>query len=165
MLGEAAISAPAPYTGRAMLRSAFLVLFFALPASAEQTRPAPSVDEQAVREVVRQYVNARELKDPKAIGALFTEDADQHTTGAEWRRGRAQIVPGTLESSTRNPGPRRITVDAVRFMTPDVAIVDGPYEIGTRRMWTTIVLQRDAGIWRIAAIRNMVPAGGQAQGR
>src|SRR5262245_49225191 len=64
------------YTGRTMLRTAFLVLFFALPALAEQTRPAPSADEQAVRDVVRQYVNARELKDPKAIEALFTEDAD-----------------------------------------------------------------------------------------
>lgn len=110
-----------------MLRSPFLVLFFALPVLAEQTRPAPSADEPAVREVVRQYVNARELKDPKAIEALFTEDADQHTTGGEWRRGRAQIVTGTLESSTRNPGTRRITLNAVRFITPDVAIADGPY--------------------------------------
>jgi len=27
-----------------------------------------------------------------------------------------------------------------------------------RRMWTTIVLERDHGTWRIAAIRNMTPA-------
>ena len=115
--------------------------------------------------MVRQYVNARELKDPKAIQALFTDDADHHTTGGEWRRGRAQVVPGTLESSVRNPGSRRITIDAVRFITPDVAVADGPYEIGTRRMWTTIVLKRDAGVWRIAAIRNMVPTSSRVQGR
>jgi uncharacterized protein (TIGR02246 family) len=148
-----------------MWRSAFLALFIALPAMDEQARSVASGDEQAVREVVRQYVNARELKDPKAIEALFTEDADQHTTGGEWRRGRAEIVPGTLESSTRNPGARRITVDSVRFITADVAIADGPYEIGTRRMWTSIVLRRDGGVWRIAAIRNMVPTGGQAKDR
>ena len=39
-----------------------------------------------------------------------------------------------------------------------MAIADGPYEIaggGTvRRMWTTLVLEREAGVWRIAAIRN-----------
>jgi uncharacterized protein (TIGR02246 family) len=126
--------------------------------------PAPATDEAAVREVVRRYVNARELKDPAAIEALFTADADQHTTSGEWRRGRAQIVPGTLESSTRNPGTRTITVQAVRFIAPDVAIADGPYEIAgagrTRRMWATLVLKREAGTWRIAAIRNMVPAGG-----
>jgi uncharacterized protein (TIGR02246 family) len=120
-------------------------------------------DEAAVREVVRKYVDARELRDAAAIEALFTSDADQQTTSGEWRRGRAQIVPGTLESSKRSPGTRSISVESVRFLTGDVAIVDGPYEIGcaygaeTRRMRATIVLTRASGAWRIAAIRNMVP--------
>jgi uncharacterized protein (TIGR02246 family) len=138
-------------------------VFLASVGLAAQTSVS-SKDEAAVREVVQRYVNARELKDPAAIEALFTADADQHTTSGEWRRGRAQIVPGTLESSKRNPGTRTITVQAVRFMTSDVAIVDGPYEIagagGTRRMWATLVLKREADGWRIAAIRNMVPTGG-----
>jgi uncharacterized protein (TIGR02246 family) len=125
--------------------------------------PASADDEAAVREVVRRYMDARELKDPAAIEALFTADADQHTTSGEWRRGRAQIVPGTLQSSARNPGTRTITVQAVRFITADVAVADGPYEIrgpaGTRRMWATLVLKREATQWRIAAIRNMVPTG------
>ena len=138
-------------------------VFLASVGLAAQTSVS-SQDEAAVREVVRRYVNARELKDPAAIEALFTSDADQHTTSGEWRRGRAQIVPGTLESSKRNPGTRMITVQAVRFITSDVAIADGPYEIagagGTRRMWATLVLKREADGWRIAAIRNMVPTGG-----
>ena len=125
---------------------------------------AMSSDETAVRELVRRYVNARELKDPAAIGALFTADADQYTTSGEWRRGRGQVVPGTLESSKRNPGTRSITVQAVRFLSPDVAIADGAYEItgtaSTRRIWATIVVKREAGGWRIAAIRNMAPSGG-----
>jgi uncharacterized protein (TIGR02246 family) len=122
-----------------------------------------SEDETAVREVVRKYMNARERRDAAAIEALFTSDADQQTTSGEWRRGRAQIVPGTLESSRRNSGTRAISVESVRFLTPDVALADGPYEIGApegggvRRMWTTIVLTRASGAWRIAAIRNMVP--------
>lgn len=121
-------------------------------------------DEAEVREVVRKYVDARELQDPKAIEALFTADADQHTTSGEWRRGRAQLVSGALASSKRNPGARTIRLESVRFITADVAIADGPYEIVSdgevRRMWTTIVLARDGDAWRIAAIRNMVPAGG-----
>jgi uncharacterized protein (TIGR02246 family) len=124
-----------------------------------------TADEASVRELVRQYVNARELKDAARIGVLFTADADQHTTAGEWRRGRDAIVPGALASSGRNPGRRSITVESVRFVTPDVAIADGPYTIaadgGTRRMWATIVAVRQAGTWRIAAIRNMVPTGSQ----
>ena len=122
-----------------------------------------SADEAAVRAVVRSYVNARELRDAAAIEKLFTRDADQLTTSGEWRRGREQVVPGTLESSRRNPGSRAIEVESVRFVTPDVAIVDGPYVItgagGTqaRQMRTTIVLKRESDGWRISAIRNMVP--------
>jgi len=138
------------------------VLLFGSPVQGQSA--AGSSDEAAVRAVVRSYVNARELKDPAAIGALFSRDADQLTSSGEWRRGREQVVPGTLESSRRNPGTRAIEVESVRFVTPDVAIVDGPYVItgadGTqaRQMRTTIVLKREADAWRIAAIRNMAPA-------
>jgi uncharacterized protein (TIGR02246 family) len=144
-----------------MSRTFFVCLMLAAARLAAQTPGASSPDEAAIRGVVRSYVDARELRDPNAIESLFTSDADQHTTGGEWRRGVAQVVAGTLESSKRNPGRRAITVSAVRFITPDVAIADGPYEIGeganTRRMWTTIVLKRERGSWRIAAIRNAVP--------
>jgi hypothetical protein len=72
-------------------------------------------------------------------------------------------VPGALASSKRNPGTRTIRIESIRFLTPEVAIADGPYEITAggevRRMWTTLVVVRDAGVWRIAAIRNMVPTG------
>jgi uncharacterized protein (TIGR02246 family) len=132
----------------------------AAPASAQLPQ---SADETAVRAAIRNYVNARELRDPAAIEALFTRDADQLTTSGEWRRGRDEVVPGTLESSRRNPGSRAIVIESVRFLAPDVAIVDGPYAITAaggapaRPMRTTIVLKREADGWRIAAIRNMVP--------
>ena len=139
-----------------------LVLCLAMfsPAAAHGPGPQPATD-AAVKAVIRSYVNARELRDPAAIEALFTADADQHTTSGEWRRGRTQVTSGSLASSTQNPGNRSITVETVRFITPDVAIADGRYEITTgasvRRMWTTIVLEREERAWRITAIRNMVP--------
>ncbi len=139
-----------------------LVLTFA-PTLAAQRAAANATDETAVRDVVARYVAAREARDPSAVAALFTEDADQYTTAGEWRRGRERIRAGTAESSQRNPGSRRISVEAVRFVTPDVAIADGPYEIAaggapsSRRMWTTLVLVRTTGGWRISAIRNMAP--------
>ena len=150
-----------------MWRILIAVFTLVVPAAAAQAPAAGSNDEAAVRAVVARYVNARELRDPKAIESLFTKDADQHTTGGEWRRGLAEVVKGTLASSQRNPGTRRITVSAVRFITSDVAIADGPYEIGdganVRRMWTTIVLKRERDMWRIAAIRNAVPSNTSAR--
>src|SRR5688572_23091991 len=142
----------------------------ATPLHAQQQPVRHTADEAAVREVVASYMTARARRDARAIEALFTTDADQQTTSGEWRRGRAAIVPGTLQSSERNPGARTIRLESVRFLTADVAIADGPYEIGNaggaapRRMWTSIVLTRVSDGWRIAAIRNMVPTSAATQG-
>ena len=63
-----------------------------------------------------------------------------------------------------NAGTRTITLKTVRFPAPDVAIADGEYVIGAsqtaaaRNMWTSFVMVRDQGRWRISAIRNMLPA-------
>jgi len=125
---------------------------------------AQNPDEAAIRDVVKKYVDAREQIDPKAIEALFTADADQLVSSGEWRKGRGEVVRGTLASSQNTGGKRTITVESVRFIGPGVAIADGRYEIaglaggGSRKMWTTLVMTRGADGWRIAAIRNMLPA-------
>jgi uncharacterized protein (TIGR02246 family) len=120
-------------------------------------------DEGAIRDVVKEYVAARERADPPALAALFADGADQLTSSGEWRKGRDEIVRGTLESSRRTSGTRTITLETIRFPAAGVALADGRYEIaggqdGTRRMWTTFLLVRASDRWRIAAIRNMLPA-------
>jgi uncharacterized protein (TIGR02246 family) len=121
-------------------------------------------DEAAIREIVGKYVDARERIDPQGVEALFTIDADQLVSSGEWRRGREAVVRGTMASSRSTGGRRSITVETVRFVTPEVAIADGRYELtglsggATRSMWATLVLKRTGQGWRITAIRNMLPA-------
>ena len=79
--------------------------------------------EPEVRRVIQQYVDAREAHDPKAIEPLFTPDADQLVSDGTWRRGRAQLVSGMLESSRKNPAKRVITVQSIRLLAP----ASGPY--------------------------------------
>jgi uncharacterized protein (TIGR02246 family) len=142
------------------------LLVFSLAASAAAAQPpssgATAADEAAIRAVIARYVTARDARDAAALVALFTADADQYTTSGDWRRGRDRMLPGMAESSRQNPGSRGIEVQAVRFLTADTAIADGGYLIAgsSQRRWTTIVLVRQAGTWRIAAIRNMTPATG-----
>ena len=137
--------------------------FALLMISGAQAQPArPAGDEAAIRGVVAQYLAAREQRDPQAVGALFTEDADQLVSSGEWRKGRDAIVKGTLASSAQTGGTRTIAIETIRFPRPDVAIADGRYELtggdGTRHMWSSFVLVKDGATWRIAAIRNMLPA-------
>ena len=123
---------------------------------------AASDDEAAVRELVKKYVEARDKIDPAATEALFTKDADQLVSTGEWIKGRDELVRAAMASSRSEGGKRTVTVETVRFVSPDVAIADGRYQIAgaavTRDMWTTLVVTRTAEGWRIAAIRNMLPA-------
>jgi uncharacterized protein (TIGR02246 family) len=120
--------------------------------------------EAAVRDLVAKYAAARESSDVKAIGALFTEDADQLVSSGEWRKGRDALVRGMIASSKQNPGTRTLTVESVRFVAPGVAIADARYEIAgiaggpAQKMWSSFLALRTANLWRIAAIRNMLPA-------
>jgi uncharacterized protein (TIGR02246 family) len=134
---------------------------------AETLAQSKATDETAVRDVVKHYVDARERGDAAAVAALFTEHADQLTSSGEWRRGRDELVRGTLASSKSNSGARTIAIKTVRFPAADVAIADGEYVIAAtataaaRNMWTSFVMIRAGGRWRIDAIRNMLPAPAQ----
>jgi uncharacterized protein (TIGR02246 family) len=131
---------------------------------AQSAEPERADDESAVRQVIQRYVDAREVSDSKAIEVLFTPDADQLVSDGTWRKGRDALVKGMLESSRKNPARRSITVESVRLLAPDVALADGRYVQKAapsgkdRVMWTAITLKRASDGWRIAAIRNMLPA-------
>ena len=122
-----------------------------------------AADDAAVREMVKRYADARDVSDPKAIGALFTDDSDQLVSNGEWRRGREALVRGMLSSSARETGKRTLAVETVRFVSADVAIADARYEIGDRKMWSPFVMKRGPGGWRIEAIRNMLPTAPSSQ--
>jgi len=79
----------------------FLSVFLALPADLVAPASIASADDAAIRDLVKQYNNAREANDPKAIAALFVADADQLVSSGEWRRGRDVLVKGAMASSAR----------------------------------------------------------------
>jgi uncharacterized protein (TIGR02246 family) len=131
------------------------------PAAAQ----APATDDAAVRALVDAYSAAREKGDAAALTALFTADADQLVSSGEWRRGREAVVEGSLASSQQTQGTRTLTIETVRMVAANVAIADSRYDIAqtsgtTRRMWASWLVVKDGPAWKIAGIRNMLPAAG-----
>src|SRR5262249_51484666 len=139
--------------GRAMAMAGLVLVGMWSAVWARQAPASRSTEETAIRDVIRKYVDAREKRDPKAIEALFTADADQLTSSGDWRKGRPDIVKGTLASSQNTGGTRTITIETVRLIAPGVAIADGRYEIaglagGARRsMWTSFTLSHADDAW------------------
>jgi len=119
---------------------------------------------QEINAVVEKYLQARDNKDEVLLKSILTDDMDQLVSTGEWRRGKAASVKGMMQSSKSNPGERTIKVENIRFIHPECAIADARYEIqntdGTaRKMWSTFIVAKEKGIWKIAAIRNMLIPG------
>jgi uncharacterized protein (TIGR02246 family) len=123
-----------------------------------------AADEQAVRAVIKAFIDTREANDAAGLAALLTADVDQRQTSGNVRSGRDAVVSGTMATQQSTGGRRTIAVESLRFVGTDVAVADGRYDSigrsdGTdQRMLTSMVLRREGGTWKIAAIRNMLPS-------
>ena len=141
------------------------VLLLAAMQFAFAQAPDRAADEKAIQAVIQEFLDARDANDPKRLSAVLTADADQQQTSGERRRGRDAVVKGSLSTQQSTGGKRTIAVDAIRFIAADAALADGRYDSVGRadgsdlHMLTVIVLRREGGAWKIAAIRNMVPTG------
>ena len=147
-------------------RRSVIALLLAVPtAFAMAQSPPRSSEEAAIKAVIQAFIDTREADDAAALAALLTPDADQRQTSGNLRSGRDAVVDGSLQTTRTTGGRRQIEVEQVRFLSDDIAIADGRYDSldraggGDQRMLTSIVLKRDAGGWKIAAIRNMIPTG------
>ena len=121
-------------------------------------------EETAIRELVGKYMEARNSRNADATRSLFTADADQLVSTGEWRKGVDAVVQGAIASSQKETGKSSIAIETIRFLGPGLALVDGRYETAaaatgvSRKMWTTLIIKHTDRGWRIAAIRNMLPA-------
>ena len=149
------------------LSTSLAVLAAVVAASAWAQNVNRAADEAAIRAVIQGFRDTRERNDAAALAQLLTADVDQRQTSGNLRSGRDAVVSGSLTTQQSTGGRRTITVDSLRFVGPDVAIADGRYDSvgradGTdRHMLTSMVLRREGGAWKIAAIRNMLPTSPQ----
>ena len=119
---------------------------------------------KAISIVIDLYSEAREKRDTVLLKSILTSDIDQLVSTGEWRTGIDAAIEGMMKSSANSPGTRTLHIEKMKMLSTRVAIVDCRYEIQntdgtTRKMWSsfTIVCQKK-GIWKITAIRNMMPA-------
>lgn len=120
-------------------------------------------DKKVIRELIDKYSLAREKRDTVLLKEILTDDIDQLVSNGEWRYGIRVAIQGMLRSSETNSGTRTLTVDKIKFLDKQNAIVDCRYEIqnadgSQRKMWSSFTVVNRKKQWRIAGIRNMLPA-------
>jgi hypothetical protein len=119
--------------------------------------------QKVITSLIDQYAEAREKSDTILLKSILTADVDQLVSTGEWRKGIGSAVQGMQKSSASSPGTRTLHVESIRMLSPTSAIVDCRYEIQntdgtTRKMWSTFIVIAEKEIWKISAIRNMLPA-------
>ena len=120
-------------------------------------------EQKAIATLIDQYAQAREKRDTVLLKSILTADIDQLVSTGEWRNGITAAAEGMLKSSANSPGTRTLTIYKIRMLSSTNAIVDCRYEIQntnntTRKMWSTFIVIADKEIWKISAVRNMLPA-------
>jgi uncharacterized protein (TIGR02246 family) len=127
-------------------------------------------DETAVRRVFADFARIWDEPGMPGFETLFTEDADFVVITGRWLRGRTEIVGyhrELLRSFYAGSKSLTPTVEAVRFLNPDIAIAhirsgatymqDG--KEATRRGLATATLVKKDGRWLISAFHNTLTSG------
>lgn len=127
-----------------------------------QESPVTPQQKQEITALIDAYSDAREKQDRNLLEGILSAEVDQLTSSGEWRKGKEGSMQGMGRSSQANPGTRTLSVQNIRLLGPQVALVDARYDIRspqgvTRNMWSTFMVVQAEGKWRISAIRNMLP--------
>lgn len=126
-------------------------------------RARQELDEQAIAELVAARETAWNAGDTVAYAQLLTEDADIVSATGRPARGRDALLKLFAEQHANVfAGVRtRTAVTHLRLLSKDAALADVSYELeggkvdAIRRGMMTMVVRKDAGRWRIAAIRSI----------
>jgi uncharacterized protein (TIGR02246 family) len=129
------------------------------------------VNEAAVRTLYEQFVAAWNKHDVPTMAGMWAEDGDDVEPDGHVAKGRAEVTEllkrehGSVFKNTH----LTLNLDTVWFITADVALGDGTYEltgvvspdgkpIPPRKGRLSTIFLSERGRWWIAASRLMIPA-------
>ena len=128
-----------------------------------------SDDEAAVKSIAGQWAEAWNAGDMKAIGDLYKDDSDYVDLFGQSHKGRTEIEAsfGEISSTVYKGSKISIETKAVRFVKPDLAVLDSVWELEgvpeaegappSKGQATVVCTKQDDGQWKIVAHRSRVP--------
>ena len=118
-------------------------------------------DARAIADLLASFVKAYNAKDAKALGALFTTEAEIEDEDGDVMRGRDAIVGRFTETFARGePGTLDVSTESLRFLGTDLAIENGTASISTgtdatpRTNRYSVIYVRQGGRWLHARVRD-----------
>jgi uncharacterized protein (TIGR02246 family) len=147
-------------------------------AQSKTPRPHPGAggprsdvqNDAAIRGLYAEFTKAWNDHDARKMASFWALDGDTVEPDGMVAKGRAEVEKHFAEeqSTAMKDSTLKLTVDAVWFVTADVALVDGTYvvlnahdpngqQLPPRKGLVTSVVIREEGTWHVAASRSMIP--------
>lgn len=147
------------------MKTLFLFLFLIPTFAFTQISDDQKEAALKITQLIDQYSQARETQDTALLKSILTDDIDQLVSSGEWRNGINESLKGMQNSTQSNPGSRTLKVEKIKFLSDEIALVDCRYTIKNpngveRNMWSSFNVIYQEEQWKITAIRNMNPTGG-----
>jgi len=138
-----------------------LLIAIALGALTARSSAQPRAEE-VIGQTMQAYAASWNSRDARALNDLYTQDADYTGFGSVMARGRDEIEArySALFAPPNDPGHMVLEVSSLRFLKPDVALVDGTFQLtpttsgsgdSSTRAQFVAVLTSDQEAWRITA--------------
>jgi uncharacterized protein (TIGR02246 family) len=154
-------------TRRLLWRGALLAVMFCVIAGmgmARQSQADPK-DKEAIAKKGEMFVELFHKGDAEGLAAFWIADGEHSDESGRTLKGRKAIEAAFKEMFAAHKGLKlRVDSEALRFVTPDVAIEDGVAEVipadgtaPTRARFTIVHVKQNGG-WHISSLRNAMEA-------
>jgi uncharacterized protein (TIGR02246 family) len=157
--------------GRLLIGLAISIAFAAGEAQGSGARHV-TLEEQALHDFYYRFTSAWNQNDPGRMARLWAKDGDHISADGRVAKGRGAVEALFADQlNTTYRGSRiSLTLDSVRFISPEVAIATGGFELSGipagdgRTLPSMYGLHTDIwsvqdGEWQIVASRSLVPLG------